>query len=254
VAELDDPRRLAAFKTTLLDLDGDAILQRCVETAAERAAAPIALVSFVMKTVVFFRAAIGLPPELDITRATSRSDLFCQFVVKTEGPFIVNDARSDARVPQVMVDAYGILAYLGVPVRVDGHILGSLCVVDGTPRQWSPVLVEEILDLARHVSGRLQTLASLDTSGDLTLAPPSGLAVRAALLAQVVRRSLSEIGPIMRLARSMKGGISPDAVVRAGSVLTEASASYDEMVGVVAALCAETKRLERAFAKPPAGA
>src|SRR5262245_14166013 len=103
MAELDDPVRLAQFRTAITQLDGDGVLEACVREAATRAEAPIALVTFVMSKVQLFRAAVGLPPELEASRATSRCDSFCQFVVKEEGPFIVSDAKNDSRVPQNMV-------------------------------------------------------------------------------------------------------------------------------------------------------
>jgi len=88
-------------------LDGDGVLEECVQQAAAAAEAPIALVTFVMRKIQLFRAAIGPPPELAVTRATSRCDSFCQFVVMTEGPFIVTNARLDQRLPQNMVETYG---------------------------------------------------------------------------------------------------------------------------------------------------
>ncbi len=123
MAELDDPARLAQFKASIMHLDNDGVLEDCVPKAAAAAEAPIALVTFVMSKIQLFRAAVGLPPELAATRATSRCDSFCQFVVMTEGPFIVTNAKIDARVPQNMVETYGIAAYLGVPIHAGGQVL-----------------------------------------------------------------------------------------------------------------------------------
>lgn len=88
MAELDDPKRLAEFTVSILQLDADGVLEDCVKQAAARADAPLALVTFVMSKIQLFRAAVGLPPELEASRATSRCDSFCQFVVKNEGPFV----------------------------------------------------------------------------------------------------------------------------------------------------------------------
>jgi GAF domain-containing protein len=254
MAALDDPRRLAAFAAPLLDGTDDSVLQECVERAAGRARAPVALVSFVMKSVQFFRAAVGLPPELEATRAASLGDLACQFVVQTEAPFVVKDARLDLRVPRQMVDIYGITAYAGVPVRVGRHAVGALCVADSRPRTWCSDLVGDLLAIARDVSERLETLAKLDESADFTIAPLRGLAARSALLAQVVRRSLVEIGPAVRLVGGSSEVLSPEAMERARRGLRATADSYDEVVVAVAELCALARRLELSMARTGASA
>src|SRR5690348_16904746 len=111
MAGLDDPKRLAEFRASLLGMERDNVLEQCVQWAALQAEAPIGILSFVMKKLQLFRAAVGLPPELEATRATSRSLSFCQFVVQTEAPFIVNDSRKDARLPRPSVSDYGMVAY-----------------------------------------------------------------------------------------------------------------------------------------------
>jgi hypothetical protein len=95
-------------------------------------------------------------------------------------------------------------------------------------------------------------LTALGASGEeMTSVPPSNLATRASLLAEVVQRSLVEVGPMVRLARGMANGISPDALLRAGKVLTEASEFYDEMMDAVGELCIATQRVEQSVAAKP---
>jgi len=250
MADLDDPFRLAEFRPPILGSVDDHVLRECVERAAKRAEAPIAMVSFVMKRIYLFRAAVGLPPELLVTRAASRNRSFCQFVVKAEAPFIVTDAESDARVPRHILDVYPIGAYAGVPIRVGGHVLGSLCVADAVPRRWRLDLVGEMRELAERVSQRLETLTALGVSADeMTIVPPSNLAARAVVLAHAVHRSLVEVGPMVRLAKGLMVGASPDGLRRASTVLTEASDVYDDMMNAMAELCVATKRVEQSVAK-----
>lgn len=48
------------------------------------------------------------------------------------------------------VHDYGIVAYTGVPINtVQGESLGSLCAVDGKPRDWSGNDMATLHDLAR---------------------------------------------------------------------------------------------------------
>jgi hypothetical protein len=111
-----------------------------------------------MGRIQLFRATFGLPPELEISRATSRGGSFCQLVVKAEAELIVGDAESDRRVPQELVEQYGIRAYAGVPLRHRGRVIGSLCALDRKPRAWSESVIRELSAVAAEVVRRLDTL------------------------------------------------------------------------------------------------
>lgn len=252
MAHLDDPLRLALFKAPIVQLGSDGVLDECVHEAAQCADAPIALVTFVMRKIQLFRAAVGLPPELETSRATSRCDSFCQFVVKAEGPFIVTDAKNDKRVPQNLVKVYGIMAYLGVPVRVDGHVLGSLCVADGRERQWPAGLVDDLAAIAARVSRHLEELSLKTERTTEVTASPSSLASEVSTLSDVIQRSLVEVGPMVRLARGASEGLTAEAVARGASALSEAIAFYDDMRTAVDELCTSAARLQRVLATQPA--
>ncbi len=247
MAELDDPKRLAQFKAPLVKMDADGVLDECVREAARVADAPIALVTFVMSKIQLFRAAVGLPPELESSRATSRCDSFCQFVVKAEGPFVVTDAKNDDRVPHNLVNVYGIMAYLGVPIRAGGHVLGSLCVADGREREWKPGLVQELEVLAAKVSAQLDHRLASHQPAEPKAKSTDVLAVEVSALSDVIQRSLVEVGPLMRLARSAKDGMSPEAVARGASVLNEAVDFYEDMRAAVDELCGSAARLQKAL-------
>jgi len=248
MADLDDPKRLSHFTSSITKLDSDGVLEECVKQAAERASAPLALVTFVMSKVQLFRAAVGLPPELEASRATNRCDSFCQFVVRNEGPFVVTDAKNDARVPKAMVDAYGIASYLGVPIRSGDQVLGSLCVADGKAREWPSTLVDELGSLAERVSNRLDELSARGRPANGGTADPKALAGDVLSLTQVIQRSLVEVGPMVRLAKGASTGLEPDALVRAAGLLTEASEFYDDMMLAVAELGDKASRLASARA------
>jgi GAF domain-containing protein len=44
--------------------------------------------------------------------------------------------------------ALGVAAYLAIPLIVSGQVLGSLCVADRQPRDWTPDQVAALTDLA----------------------------------------------------------------------------------------------------------
>jgi signal transduction protein with GAF and PtsI domain len=74
-------------------------------------------------------------------------------VVSSGAPLVVADAREDPLLrtnPGVVEN--GVVAYLGVPlVDAGDHTLGTLCVIDSQPRQWSAAEVETVRELARTV-------------------------------------------------------------------------------------------------------
>jgi len=155
---LDSPVRLACLAGPLLELGPDPVFDRAVEEAARRTQMPVALLSLVMSHVQFFRAQVGLQGGLAQTRVTSREDSFCQFVVITGKPFIVENALGDSRVPQLLVEHHSVRAYAGVPVNLGDHVVGSLCVIDTVPRRIGDSMVRELVALAREVDLHLEQI------------------------------------------------------------------------------------------------
>jgi hypothetical protein len=126
-----------ALTRALLAETEDSELNSIVEEAAQELSAPIALVTLVLDQIQFFKTHYGLPSELATARGTDRDVSFCQFVVKSGKPFEVTNAKADKRIPQHLVERYNIQSYLGMPVEVDGSVLGSICVIDTQPRDFS---------------------------------------------------------------------------------------------------------------------
>jgi hypothetical protein len=156
------PDRYLAFRGELLAEAEDEVLQSIVEEAARDLSTPIALVSLVLDDIQFFKAHYGLPPDLAAARGTERDVSFCQFVVRDGQPFEVINAEQDARVPQHLVKHYGVRSYLGIPVVANDAIVGSLCVIDTQPREFSKEVRQILQKLADLVNRRLATLSERD--------------------------------------------------------------------------------------------
>lgn len=159
LSSLDDRTRLNTFDGRLLDRTPDPELERLVHRAAEVSGFPIALVSLVTEQIQFFRAQVGLPPDLEASRATDRCTSFCQYVVAGDEPLRIEDATQEPALPTELVVRYGIRAYVGFPVRVAGKTVGSFCVIDVKPRRLEPAQLEELSKLAQAASARLESLA-----------------------------------------------------------------------------------------------
>lgn len=147
---LDDRDRLAALgRTGLLDTLPDPGFDRLTRLAGRLLAAPIALVSLVDHRRQYFKSATGLG-EL---RETPIVHSFCQHVVTTGKPLVVDDARRDERVACIpSTPELDVRAFAGVPlVTASGHILGSFCVIDTQPRSWTSDDIEVLEELAGSV-------------------------------------------------------------------------------------------------------
>jgi hypothetical protein len=204
--------RLQALKGDTLSSTLDDTLQNLVRETAGSLGLPIALVSIVLERTQFFRAHVGLPRDLAVARATDRDASFCQFVVRDEEPFEVNDAANDNRLPQELVDRFGVAAYLGAPVRIGGQVVGSLCAIDTKTRQFSPLERTQLAQLAARVSERLEELAARETqkaSNLMEIAAAPAFSEMRNILApfgvniSLARVAAADIGGIARLAQQL---------------------------------------------------
>ena len=209
------PERYSAFTEGLLAEAEDNELQAIANDAAGELSTPIALVTLVLERIQFFKAHYGLPDDLAVSRATERDVSFCQFVVRDGEPFEVENAEEDERVPQHLVKRYGVKAYLGIPVKVNKVVAGSLCVIDTKPRTFSDDERQKLTELASLVSQRLEILSAQRTNPRLSLAQravsPSFTELRDSL--ESVRNSAAEgriasstIKSLLRLLRHTQGG------------------------------------------------
>jgi GAF domain-containing protein len=256
MANLDAPERLSRFRGEVVAINPDEILEECVREASRQLEAPIALVSFVMGHVQFFRAATGLPPELELSRATARCHSYCQFVVKSEKPLAITDILARTDMPQAIAQTYGVRSYLGVPVFCGGQLLGTLCVVDAKTRDWSDAEIARLTTIATRVSDRLEELArrSLPEQRPAEAIEMRILAQSVADGARVLERALAEVGPMVRLAGGLGTGTLPaEAFLRGATALREATELYFELVEAARDVSGMGEQLTTAMTGPARG-
>jgi len=145
-ARTDETERLAALRALgILDTQGDPSLDVVTRLAADRFDTPIALVSLVDADRQWFKSRCGLE-----TRETERSVSFCTCAIEGDGVMVVADAASDPRFadnPLVTGDPH-IRFYAGAPLRTaGGHAIGTLCVIDRSPREGFSERERETLEL-----------------------------------------------------------------------------------------------------------
>jgi PAS domain S-box-containing protein len=167
---LADPDRLAAVrKTNLLDTPAEAAFDRVARLAARLLEVPIALVPLIEADRQFFKACVGLPEPWASARQTPLSHSLCRHVVVARQPLAIGDTGRDALArDNPLVQQLGLAAYLGVPlIDPSGHVLGSVCVADRRPRDWTSEQVAILTDLAGLVMTQIQLRAEVVTRGEL---------------------------------------------------------------------------------------
>jgi len=156
---LTDPERLADLdETGLLNVKNDESFQRYTHVATCLMDVPVSLVSLVSADRQHFVASQGLPDDVAEVAQTPLSHSFCQHVVTAGEPLVIADAREDQRLCfNKAVDELQVIAYLGVPIRTKRkNVLGSFCVIDNKPREWTDECVEEMVALADLVAHEIE--------------------------------------------------------------------------------------------------
>ena len=154
--------RLAALQYYgVLDSPPETGYEDVTELAAFICGTPISLVSFVDEDRQWFKSKIGLGVS-----ETPRSQSFCAHTIGTQATLVVEDTTTDARFssnPLVLGDP-NIRFYAGAPIiERNGHVLGSVCVIDTEPRRLSAKQISALEALARQVVVLLEQRTTIET-------------------------------------------------------------------------------------------
>jgi len=147
--------RIAALeKYAILDTEPEQSFDDLTLLASFVCKTPIALISLVDEDRQWFKSRVGMDAS-----ETSRDIAFCSTAILQSDIFVVPDALKDDRYrnnPLVVSDPY-IRFYAGAPlINEDGYALGTLCVVDRTPRELIPEQKEALKALSRLVLAQLE--------------------------------------------------------------------------------------------------
>lgn len=149
---LSRPARLhALWDTGLLDSPTEEGFDRLTRLVKRHFGAAVCLVSLVDEARQFFKSQVGLPEPWASRRETALSHSFCQYVVSSNAPLRVDNARAHPLVcDNLAIRDLGVEAYLGVPLRLpNGEVIGSLCVIAAQPRLWT---AEEVAELEAYAA------------------------------------------------------------------------------------------------------
>lgn len=131
--------------------------ERFARLALRLVDAPVSLVSFVDDAGQVFPGAVGLPEPWQTRRGTGLSHSFCQYVVRSDAPLVVEDARDvDFLADNLAIPDLRAIAYAGFPLRDgSGAAVGSLCAIDDQPRRWTTQELTDLADLAQACSAEV---------------------------------------------------------------------------------------------------
>lgn len=139
----------------ILDTPAEQAFDDLAALAASICETPIAFVTLVDASRQWFKAKVGL-----IVSETPREYAFCAHtILQPDELFIVPDASTDERFAAnpLVAEEPKIRFYAGTALTtVEGHALGTLCVIDRVSRQLTAEQVNALRILARQVMTHLE--------------------------------------------------------------------------------------------------
>lgn len=143
----NEEARLSALKSyNILDTPPEETFDIIARLASHICKTPVAMVTLVDRHRQWFKSRVGIDiPE------TPRDLAFCSYTILQPNLFIIPDTKADERFmahPLVANDP-GIRFYAGAPlISGEGLALGTLCVLDHTPRELTAEQKNALLGLA----------------------------------------------------------------------------------------------------------
>lgn len=181
---LDHADRLQALAQSGLTEQSDPGMEFYARRVQERLGVPVALTSIVQADRQVFPGMVGLTGPWANLRYTPLTHSFCQYVVASAEPLVVDDALDHPWVrDNLAVSELGVAAYAGMPLTDDaGWVLGSLAAIDTAPRVWSEAELATLADLAHGCSMELRLrLSRFDAARERRRRDEADAETRAAL-------------------------------------------------------------------------
>lgn len=146
----NEAARVSALqKYAILDSEPEQAFDDLTLLASYVCKTSMALISLIDEDRQWFKSKVGISAT-----ETSRDIAFCSTAIQQPDVFVVPDALQDERfrTNPLVVSEPNIRFYAGVPlINEDGYALGTLCVIDRTPRNLAPEQETALKALSRLV-------------------------------------------------------------------------------------------------------
>ena len=157
-----EERRLQAIDDMEIveEVPQEEALRQIVEETARKFGVPMAAISLVLEKKQWFKAHVGVGE--DGNRDLDLDSSFCRHVVQGNEPLVVPDATVHPFFSRNrLVQEGAVRSYAGAPLQTpEGHVIGSLCIIDSRPMAISADDVDQLVLVARLVAGELSLRAS----------------------------------------------------------------------------------------------
>jgi GAF domain-containing protein len=162
-AAVADPNRLEAVRfSESWRADAKALWGTLTSLAVRILDVPVSFVAVVKLDHDEYSGQCGLPEGLGDTPQRA-GQTFCQFTVALNEMLVIGDTHQHEQTRDVStVASLGIRAYIGVPLRVEGQVIGTFCVVDTVPRAWDSTALDTVAQLAASAERELTLRRALE--------------------------------------------------------------------------------------------
>jgi two-component sensor histidine kinase len=202
----DEARLAALAELDILDTPPEPGFDDIVRLAALICETPVSLVSLVAEDRQWFKARIGFEPcETDLGSSV------CAHALAEPDLLVIPDLTADARSRDnpLVTGEPSIRFYAGAPLRTaEGHVLGSLCVIDGKarPEGLTDRQADALRTLGRQVMSQLELRRALGERDALLRSGVEAVERRNALLELGDRlRDLDKIHEVVQIASELVG-------------------------------------------------
>jgi formate hydrogenlyase transcriptional activator len=145
-------------RTSLLDSPPEEAFDRLTSLATTVLRVPVAIMSLIADDRQFIKSESGMSGPLASLRQTPLKHSICKHPVQSGEPLVLADARKHPLIGDYpAVCELGVTAYAGVPlISSEGHALGTFCVLDERPHDWTEEEIGILRVIARSAISEIE--------------------------------------------------------------------------------------------------
>ena len=150
----EEGRMRAVERYRILDTPADGAFDRIAGLAARVFSVPVAIVSVVDHDRIWFKSHHGTA-----VTEIGRDPGLCASAILQDDAWVIESAATDPRTlaNPLVAGEFGLQFYAGVPLRTpDGYNLGTFCILDREPRQFTAEDTRTLEDMAAIVMNDLE--------------------------------------------------------------------------------------------------